>query len=196
MKKLISIVTLLMLLLSTMVFGAEGKLQSGADEEFAGDNDFYITNIENKVFWGGGFTVSDKLADDIYSLLIAIYDSERLVSLDTIKLDQNLESFIFDEQCVRLSYVPKSLSAKAMAMDSKGNLKPLAEAVSAINVKPNTSYGVGKIVWLDTETKEVEIERMGLASFQIFKILLHGSGDFFPFLGVDGLGSVEFVCHD
>lgn len=129
---------LVFLILSMLTFTVEAaKLESGTESAVAGETEFYVKHDANKIYWGGGFTATEKLSTEPYQLMIGFYDDGRLVSADIIDVDEALMSYEFEEQCIRLAKEPKNLTARAFALSGNGMLTPLSEAIDAKNVEFN-----------------------------------------------------------
>ncbi len=90
--------------------------------------EFYVKQQANKIYWGGGFTVDTYLSGKDYKLYIAFYDNDKLISTESVYIDETLDSFTFNEQCIRLSYAPENVTAKAFLW-ADGTLEPLANAI-------------------------------------------------------------------
>ncbi len=157
MKKLLSAILSIGIFLGCMPGNIiAAKLESGVTSAVFGENDFYVKQDQNRVYWGGGFTATEKPDDEAYQLLIGLYDNERLVSVDSMQIDEVLDSYIFEEQCINLSYEPENLTAKAFAWSNDGMMMPLSEAVDAKNVEFNTYYVKGRITEIDELNQMVE----------------------------------------
>lgn len=126
MKKFLRTIFVIVIALMSVVTTAfaSSKLESGEEP-------FYVRSEQNKIYWGGGFSVNEKLSEDLYSLFVAFYDNGRLVSVDNVTVDENLKSYTFSEQSLIVETGPQNLSATAFAWSMDGKMTPLSKEVGA-----------------------------------------------------------------
>lgn len=114
--------------------GLEGSISGGGSSSGAAFiEDFYVSLSGNKIYWGGGLTLDQKLSEENYSLILGFYDGTKMVSAYMTELDEDITAFSFSEQLTRLSYAPECVTAKAFLWSSASECIPLCEAVEAVN---------------------------------------------------------------
>lgn len=180
MKKFLSIILAIIMMLSTvncvlasgsLVGGGAARPNGGgtsvapkqklsgsmSDGDFV-KHEFYVRNEEDTVFWGGGFSVNEKLSEEVYALFIALYDNDRLLLAELVSIDESLASYRFEERGITVANVPENLSAKAFAWSADGKMTPLSNTVYA-EENSHTYYALGRITEvLDSDTLEFQIE--------------------------------------
>lgn len=139
MKKFLSLILSACILLcstgasvsASTVTGSDASVGSGGGSSSGAAfiEDFYVSLSGNKIYWGGGLTLDQKLSEENYSLILGFYDGTKMVSAYMTELDEDITAFSFSEQLTRLSYAPECVTAKAFLWSSASECIPLCEAV-------------------------------------------------------------------